>query len=158
MGRRPGLLQSAADALVNALLREAQRWFLWLPVLFASGIALCFSLASEPDSLTVTALLLAGAGCAFLTRGRALGWPLAIACLAIVSGFAAAKLRLTAVDTPMLLHKSGAVILRGWVEEIHTRRAKAHRILVKVAAIESRPDLPALNRVRISYRFADPPS
>ncbi|GAB4230992.1 MAG: ComEC/Rec2 family competence protein [Methyloligellaceae bacterium] len=155
---RPGLLQSAASALTNALLREAQRWFLWLPVLFACGIALCFSLASEPGSRTVAALLLAGAGCAFLARRRALGWPLAIACLAIVSGFAAAKLRLTAVDTPMLLYKSGAVILRGWVEEIRTRSAKAHRILVKVAAIEGRPDLPALNRVRISYRFADPPS
>ena len=38
--RRDGLLSTSMTALTRALAAESDRWFLWLPVLFAGGIHL----------------------------------------------------------------------------------------------------------------------
>lgn len=40
---RGGLLSRLLQAMAGALEGEADRWFLWLPVLFASGILVYFA-------------------------------------------------------------------------------------------------------------------
>ena len=41
--RREGLLAASLGAAARALEREQDRWFLWLPVLFAAGIITYFA-------------------------------------------------------------------------------------------------------------------
>ena len=45
-----GLLAASLSASARALEREQDRWFLWLPVLFAGGIITYFALADEPGA------------------------------------------------------------------------------------------------------------
>src|SRR5262245_45192285 len=61
------LRNSVLDTLMLQLEAERDRWFLWLPVLFGSGIAFYFALPSEPGLMlgmlpTVAALALRLAG------------------------------------------------------------------------------------------------
>ncbi|MGH7124343.1 MAG: hypothetical protein ACREFI_08235, partial [Stellaceae bacterium] len=56
--RRPeGLLAALVGASARALEAEQDRWFLWLPVLFAAGILAYFALADEPQSRLAVALV-----------------------------------------------------------------------------------------------------
>jgi competence protein ComEC len=98
--RREGLLSAFLSSAARALERESDRWFLWLPVLFAGGIIAYFALADEPG-MTVAAALLLGAIVVCLAARNAL---LCIggATLAFAAGFAAAKLRIEAVRAPVL--------------------------------------------------------
>ena len=62
MGRRPGIderhggrgpVTRAFTWLETVLEEEADRWFLWLPVLFGIGIGIYFSFRTEPGTPTV---------------------------------------------------------------------------------------------------------
>jgi hypothetical protein len=46
--RREGVFATFLRASARALEAEEDRWFLWLPVLFAGGILAYFALADEP--------------------------------------------------------------------------------------------------------------
>ncbi|MEL7302433.1 MAG: hypothetical protein AAGJ53_01935, partial [Pseudomonadota bacterium] len=71
--------------------READRWFLWAPVLFAFGIAAYFAAPVEPPTLLVAAVLI-GAVLLKLIWRDGLIRPLLAAMLVIAAlGFAAAK-------------------------------------------------------------------
>src|SRR5262245_35964906 len=78
-----------AGAAVRQLEAEQDRWFLWLPVLFGSGIALYFALPVEP-SLSV-AVLPVGAALALRLSvpSRGTGVLLGAALLAFACGVAA---------------------------------------------------------------------
>src|SRR4029079_2515726 len=59
-GDRPGgqgLLAASLRLSAHMLEREQDRWFLWLPVLFAGGIVTYFPLADEPAARVALALL-----------------------------------------------------------------------------------------------------
>ena len=55
-------MSAALAAAARALESESDRWFLWLPVLFAGGIITYFALADEPDARLAAALLLGAIG------------------------------------------------------------------------------------------------
>ena len=69
--RRASLTASALAAA--ALEREQDRWFLWLPVLFAGGIVAYFALDQEPEPRLAFALVLAAIGIFFTFRHAPLG-------------------------------------------------------------------------------------
>ena len=46
---RNGLIATVLSMAARALEAEADRWFLWLPVLFAGGILTYFALHNEPS-------------------------------------------------------------------------------------------------------------
>ena len=48
--RREGLISITLTAIGRALEAEQDRWFLWLPVVFAGGIIGYFGLHDEPGS------------------------------------------------------------------------------------------------------------
>ena len=60
-----GLLAVSLSASARALEREQDRWFLWLPVLFAGGIITYFALADEPGARVAVALLVGASGLTF---------------------------------------------------------------------------------------------
>src|SRR5438093_13483887 len=59
---RSGFLSAGLAATARALEAESDRWFLWLPVLFAGGIVAYFALSNEPDPRVAVALVLAAIG------------------------------------------------------------------------------------------------
>ena len=60
--RKQGLLAASLKASAHMLEREQDRWFLWLPVLFAGGIITYFALADEPAARVALALLVGAIG------------------------------------------------------------------------------------------------
>ncbi|MGA7456402.1 MAG: ComEC/Rec2 family competence protein, partial [Methyloceanibacter sp.] len=53
--RSQGLLAACLDTCARALESEQDRWFLWLPVLFAGGIITYFALTDEPAARVAVA-------------------------------------------------------------------------------------------------------
>src|SRR5262245_11882144 len=104
--RRRAAAPPAAAWLLAAVVRqldaEQERWFLWLPALFGTGIALYFALPTEP--LMVVTLMPALAALALHLVGPRTGLLglLTGALLAATLGLAAAKLRTEAVRAPVL--------------------------------------------------------
>jgi hypothetical protein len=60
--RRRGFLSAFAARAQRALQAETDRWFLWVPVLFAAGIVAYFALPAEPEPHIAVALVLGAAG------------------------------------------------------------------------------------------------
>ncbi|MFO7477894.1 MAG: ComEC/Rec2 family competence protein, partial [Methyloceanibacter sp.] len=148
--RRAGSLSALLAAAACALEAEQDRWFLWLPVLFAGGIVAYFALLDEPGARTPTALLLGAAGLCLFARHKPLGLCIGGAALAFATGFACAKLRTETVRAPVLATELRYVNVTGWVEA-HTLRDKGRaRLTLRVLSLgdlaaEERP-----YRVRMS--------
>jgi hypothetical protein len=60
--RRDNLILIALAAAGRALEAEGDRWFVWLPVLFAGGIVTYFALENEPDPRVAVALVTGALG------------------------------------------------------------------------------------------------
>ena len=110
---------------VDLVLAERDRWVLWLPVMFGSGIAIYFGLSFEPPlwlgPVGVAAVLLA----AFVVRktgGQGGGALLAVLVMAgmTVAGFAAAQWRTAAVAAPVLNERIGPTTVSGLVIDVET--------------------------------------
>ncbi len=144
---RPGFLPAAIwpgvvlGRLRDRLLADAKaeaasgRLILWLPVLFGAGILLYFGAAQEPSLAAACGLAAAIGLGAVLARAQPVTFAVLVALLALVSGFALARIHTAWVDHPILLPPAGAVRLIGHVEQVE-RRPKADRVLLRVNAAE----------------------
>lgn len=121
-----GYCHSPLPAVGRALAVESDRWFLWLPVFFATGIIAYFALSNEPQPRVAAALVLGAIGICLALRSAPLGLALAGAFLAFASGFATAKLRTELTRAPVLAHELRYVGVTGWVEA-HELRDKGAR-------------------------------
>ena len=110
---------------LDLLLAERDRWVLWLPVMFGSGIGIYFSLSFEPPlwlgPAGVAAVLLA----ALVVRkpdGQGGGALLAVLVMAgmMLAGFAAAQWRTAAVAAPTLSERIGPTTVSGRVINVET--------------------------------------
>jgi hypothetical protein len=81
------------SALVGALERESDRWFLWVPVFVGVGIGAYFSLSNEPWPLIAPSALALSLCAALFARRHAAVWAAVMACLFAATGFASADLR-----------------------------------------------------------------
>jgi len=87
---------------VRAFEQERDRWYLWLPVLYAIGIALYMALPVEPPiAATLTPALAAIALRVAWQRGAA-AIPVTACLLAVTLGVAGAKLRTMWIAAPKL--------------------------------------------------------
>ncbi len=145
-----GLLTRPAWLFAEALEAETDRWFLWLPVLFAAGIVFYFDLPVEPGARMAAALVLAALGVFILTRRTALGFACGAALLAISLGFATAKIRTETVRAPVLQSELRHVPVAGYVEVFEQRTGARDRLTLRVLSIGTLEpaELPA--RVRIT--------
>lgn len=88
------LSRAAGLAAFRARLEaEQDRWFLWLPVAFALGIALYIKLPFEPDLTQILAPVVVAAILRWISRHRFLPLLAANVVLVAAMGFAAARLR-----------------------------------------------------------------
>ncbi len=154
---RTGLIGGAAQRLGDALLSEADRWFLWVPVLFGAGIGIYFALDEEPAGIIAFAAPMAIFGLLLLARGRPALWACFAALLCVALGFSDAKLRAVLLSTPVLERASGAVILEGWVERSQPVLPKGVRLTLRITALTGKITPAGLNKVRLTSRYDPPP-
>ena len=133
--RREGLLAASLGASARALEAEQDRWFLWLPVLFAGGIISYFTLTDEPGARLAVALLLGATGLCLAAKHAPLGLCIGAAALAFASGFAAAKLRTEMARAPVLSHELRYVKATGFVEAHELRDKGRARITLRVLSL-----------------------
>jgi competence protein ComEC len=150
-------MRRLADWLARSFAAEQDGFFLWLPVLFGCGIALYFSLPTEPPAWPPVAL---GASCLLLTRVWRRGLAsLAVggAIAAVAAGFAAAKLSSDRASAPVLENAMRNAAVTGWVERVEPRAAGGERILVRVVAIEGLAAETTVRRLRVRVPSGEMP-
>jgi competence protein ComEC len=130
--------------------RERGRWFVWLPVAFASGIAAYFALPSEPNFWTTVALPGIALGLLLATRRAGLVYVLSLVLFVMSLGFVAAKVRTESVRAPVLQQELPYADVEGVVELIEPRPSRGERLTVRVTAIKGHAadKTPARIRVR----------
>lgn len=142
--------RSQPNALVRVLGQEQSRWFLWVPVFFAAGIAVYFALPVEP----ALASALAPAAGALVLRAiwrRGLGGALVTGALvSLALGMALAKVRTEVVRAPILARDLNAVSVSGFVLHAARREKGGPRVTLLVTSLSTLPQPAWPKKVRIS--------
>ncbi|MGB6389110.1 MAG: ComEC/Rec2 family competence protein [Methyloceanibacter sp.] len=141
-------------ALAHALEAESDRWFLWIPVLFAGGILAYFTLSDEPTPVSAAAVIIAAIGLCLAVRGSGLGLVVGASALALAAGFATAKLRTELARAPVLAEEMRGVAVRGWVERYEPRDKAKARITLRVIGLGQLPPEATPYRVRVTVGAA----
>jgi competence protein ComEC len=149
-----GILQRGGAARVHSLLlgrlqAERERWALWIPAAIGIGVAIYFSLPSEPGPLLGVALIALSAAFLGLLRKSATGRAVGIAVLAMALGFGAAELRTTIVAAPSLNQKYASVRLEGRVRDVEFLPG-GRRLRLGEVIIPGIVDPPAEIRLRLA--------
>ncbi len=147
---RDGLILAALSAAGWALQREADRWFVWIPVLFAGGIVAYFALDSEPSLRVAAALVLGALGLWLALRSTPLGLAIGAGCLAFALGFADAKLRTEMVRAPVLARELRYVPLTGFIEQHELRDKGRARLTLRALSLADLPASERPYRVRVT--------
>jgi competence protein ComEC len=153
--RRQGILSTILSSAGRALEAESDRWFLWIPVLFAGGIIAYFALADEPAIRVAAALVLAAVGICLFARHAPLGLCLGGAALAFACGFATAKLRTELVRAPVLARELRYVGVTGLIETHELRDEGRARITLRTLSLGDLNPTQRPYRVRISLPAKD---
>lgn len=153
--RRAGAGAGMACAACAQLGREQERWFLWVPVALALGIAGYFALPREPSLIalllaTVLVCLSARAARRRFVSFLALTF---LACLA--AGMLAGKIRADLVAAPVLEKPLVSADIFGWIEQLRPRQDGRMRVLVRVDHISRLPAAKTPARVQVSLRADD---
>ncbi len=123
-----------ATGLAARLEAERDRWALWIPAGFATGIGFYFALDREPVAWLGAAVLGLAVTAAVLGRRRP-GILLACLVFAVFSaGFAAAQFRTAWVAAPILEKRIGPVAVSGRIAAVE-RRASGWRLILEAPKI-----------------------
>ena len=150
-------LMAALHACRDYALADRERWPLWLPVGFGTGIGIYFAMPVEPSMAVGAGVGFIGLVCAILsTRRMQPAGVVLLAAIAVISmGFGYAKWREVSVAATVLQHNFGPVPLDGRVESVQIH-GKGLRVVL--GALQSKRfrngDAPV--RVRVSIRAGGP--
>ncbi len=139
----------------SVLEAERNRWLLWLPVGFGTGIAVYFLLSAEPPAWLGAALLAAACASAILARRRTALLLVLCTVAAIPAGFAAAQLRTAVVAAPVLVKKLGPATISGQVIDAGPRQG-GDRIVLQRLSIPGLAERQIPQRVRVKLTARDP--
>jgi len=153
------LLEPAWQLIVAWLRTEAETIHLlaWLVVAFGCGIALYFTADREPLLIAAGLVVAVAGGAAVLLRDRPFGFPVALAVLALTSGFAAAALRTVIISHPVLQAAAWNVSIAGFVEA-REERERSDRITIRVERMDGARNNQQLARVRLAVRKGTAPA
>jgi competence protein ComEC len=159
-GFAPGLLGAGWAALVamprliaQALSAERERWVLWVPVLFAIGIAGYFAWPSEPPLWVAGAIALGASAALWWARRGGLMSPIIIASILLFGalGVGRAGLETRMSESPTLIESAGAVRLSGTVIQVENF-PKGPRVVLSQISYQWRTPDPAPERLRVRLR------
>ncbi len=129
----------------------------WVPVAFGAGIVLYFAADREPVWWIAAAVAAAALTAASRLNASPFGFPLAVGCAAIATGFAGAALKSRLVDHPILLAPAYSVSMSGFVEA-REERERSDRIVVQVVSIEAARLAERPEHVRLTVRKGTAPA
>ena len=146
--------------LLETLIAERGRWFLWAPVCLAAGASFYFSLQFEPTRLAgwicAGCFLLMWIACRVLDKRHLLEVIVAAFLLTSI-GFCAAKEKTLRVTAPMLVHSTGPVMVTGRVAEVELADQGPRVVLDKITLPGLVPEAtPDKIRIRLT-RYSSPP-
>jgi competence protein ComEC len=128
----PGAFARFKAVLSSSLAAEQDRWLPWCVAAFGAGIAIYFSLTTEP-SVRLTALVgVALLVCAVRPPASA-GTAMRFLCAVVAAGglgFAAAKVRTLRVDAPVITRDTGPVEVIGRIESLTVMAPNKARIVL----------------------------
>jgi len=153
----PGDLWHVLEVLRRGLLAERERWLVWTPVGFGTGIVVYFALPVEPSPslLAVLAIGLAAAVAAARRQQSDLPRLAWLAAALVLAGFATAQLRTLAVEAPVL-PRASVYTVEGTIRTAEPRNA-GQRLLLEDLVIERLEPSATPERVRLTIRAVDPP-
>jgi len=133
----PARFAALATALHLTFERELEqgRGFLWLPVLFACGIAAYFALPREPSLIALTAATTVSVLAARARRNAVFSFRIAVIFAAVFAGLTAAKVRTDGALAPVLPGER-TVSLTGWIVSEEEAPNGGRRLVVRVASME----------------------
>lgn len=150
-----GLLRSVP---LHPSVPDPKRLVIWLPVTLAIGILLYFSWPSEPDSLVVQIILIAGLITACVStvfRQRAVVFFAGFCLAGMALGFAASSYRTQSLSSFQWTETRAAVSVTGWVERVERTRSGS-RALVRVIDMDNLESLPQRIRIRMNTEGLQP--
>ncbi len=147
---RPG---RAIRTLLSLFLSERERWPLWLPVLIGIGIAVYFSLATEPPTWLGIVGMAITAGVWLICRSRPSLSLILIAGAMIWLGFSAAQWRTETVAAPVQSKRLGPVAVSGRVVAVEARPT-GRRLTLEDLGIDRLATEKTPHRVRVVVRSA----
>lgn len=144
------ILRRAPGWVIGQLAEERERWLLWLPVLFATGIAVYFGLAAEPAWWAAPSILVAAVAAALLLRHRPITALVLLGAAIVAAGIALAQARARYVAAPMLERRHGPAVVEGRVVSVEIR-PDGRRIILDRLSIAGlvQAKTPATVRVRV---------
>src|SRR5499427_10238870 len=123
----------------------------WLPVGFGLGIVVYFAADREPVWWVAAMLAVLAVTVACRLHASPIGFPVAIGCAVIATGFATVALKTRIVDHAILLAPAYSVSVSGFVEA-REERERSDRIVVRVATLEAARLADRPERVRLTVR------
>ena len=152
----PTAAPALARAVTAAFLAERERWILWAPVLFGTGIAGYFALQAEPPTW-LAPLCSALAAAAAVVGRRHLPVVLAGIALALAGlGFAAIQARTHLVAAPVIAKRTPPLGITGRARAVEAR-AGDYRVTLDRLTIPRRDPKAVPQRIRITVRGAGSP-
>lgn len=153
---RPGAVASAAAWSARQLRSERECWILWLPVAFGTGIAVYFSLATEPPRWSGPLALAAAFVLALLSRQRGAQAVLAIGLAVVSAGFTMAQTRVLLVAAPVLERRVGPSAVTGRIVQVEVREP-GNRLTLEHARIAGLApgQTPAVIRISVAAGTGD---
>lgn len=136
-GAPSAALKSFADVLSRNLAAEEERWLGWCVFAFGSGIAIYFSLKTEPSLGLAGAAGLVGLLCA-LRAPRNAGTAMRFLIVLVAAGslgFGAGKLRTHLIDAPMITRDLGPIPLTGRIDSVDIKAPNRARIVVALSTL-----------------------
>jgi competence protein ComEC len=133
-------LRAAAEALAAFAADDqaAGRGFLWVPVVFAAGVAAYFALPQEPALWALVGLSVACGAGAWRVRERPLAFPMLALAAALAGGATAVKLEVMLVAAPTL-DRARTADVTGFIERVERRTGGRARLTIRPVAIEGVP-------------------
>lgn len=138
---------------INQCAIQKENAFLWVPVIFALGIALYFSLHFEPPiALTIFSLCLGGV-LYVLSHPQKVYASIALIILIFLSGFSAAKIRTEHIKTPMIEKKISSAHITGTIASIEKmEEGGGSRIILSHLTIEKIAPNKTPKKIRLRIR------
>lgn len=129
----------------------------WVPVAFGAGIVLYFVADREPVWWVAAAVATAALTVAFRLRASPAGFPVAVGCAALLTGFATAATKSRLMDHVILLTPAYSVSVSGFVEA-REERERSDRIVVRVVSVEAARLADHPERIRVTVRKGAAPA
>ena len=141
------------ETMLATVSLERERWFLWVPPLFALGIAAYFKLHWEPDWVASLVPLAALMLLSWLVRASAIAVWVHIALIAS-AGFATAKLRTESVRAPVLMQALPSADVVGVLERVERRHGGGQRMTLRINHVSGLAPRWTPKRARLRVRKA----